>query len=103
MNFHAIFEIPRGEKHPHALFGKLPELTTFAKTDKERKVLSMLRAIRLAGSPYILPPGTPKMTSARPLKIRLSPANTKSSRVTSLARLWPKRRRKRFRNCRRTL
>jgi hypothetical protein len=60
MNFHAIFEIPRGEKHPHPLFGKLPELTTFAKTDKERKVLSMLRAIRLAGSPYILPPGTPK-------------------------------------------
>jgi tripartite-type tricarboxylate transporter receptor subunit TctC len=60
MNFHGIIEIPQGEKHSHPLMGKLPELTTFAKTDKERKVLSMLRAIRLAGSPYILPPGTPK-------------------------------------------
>ena len=60
MHFHAIIEIPRGEKHPHPSIGRLPELTTFAKGDKERKVLSMLRAIRLAGSPYILPPGTPK-------------------------------------------
>jgi tripartite-type tricarboxylate transporter receptor subunit TctC len=59
MNFHAIFEIPRGEKHSHSIFAKLPELQTFAKSDKERKVLSMARAIRLAGSPYILPPETP--------------------------------------------
>jgi len=60
MNFHAIIEIPRGEKHEHPLFAKLPEITSFARSDKERKVLSMARAIRLAGSPYILPPGTPK-------------------------------------------
>ncbi len=60
MNFHAILEIPRGDKHLHPIFNKLPELGTFAKTDMEKKVLSMQRAIRLAGSPYILPPGTPK-------------------------------------------
>jgi hypothetical protein len=60
VNFHAILEIPRGDKHPHPIFNKLPELGTFAKTDIEKKVLSMQRAIRLAGSPYILPPGTPK-------------------------------------------
>lgn len=58
MNFHAILEIPRGERHQHPLFGKLPELGTFAASDNERKILSMFRAIRLAGSPYILPPGT---------------------------------------------
>ncbi|MDH3445692.1 MAG: hypothetical protein OEN50_17330 [Deltaproteobacteria bacterium] len=60
MNFHAILEIPRGEKHPHPAFNKLPELETFAKSDKEKSILALMRAIRLAGSPYILPPGTPK-------------------------------------------
>ena len=35
-------------------------LKSFAKSDKERQVLAMLRAFRLAGSPYVLPPGTPK-------------------------------------------
>ena len=60
MNIHAILEIPRGERHPHPAFNKLPELGTFAKSDKERKILALMRSIRLAGSPYVLPPGTPK-------------------------------------------
>jgi tripartite-type tricarboxylate transporter receptor subunit TctC len=60
MNFHAILEIPRGERHPHPAFNKLPELGTFTKSDGERKVLTLMRSIRLAGSPYVLPPGTPK-------------------------------------------
>ncbi len=60
VDFHAIVEIPKGEKHTHPLFGKLPELESFAKSDRERKVLVMHRAFRLAGSPFILPPGTPK-------------------------------------------
>jgi tripartite-type tricarboxylate transporter receptor subunit TctC len=60
MNFHAILEIPRGERHPHPAYSKLPELGSFAKSDKERKILALMRSIRLAGSPYVLPPGTPK-------------------------------------------
>ena len=59
MNFHAIIQIPKGDHHPHPTFNKLPELETFAKTDKERKILTMFRNFRLVGSPYILPPGTP--------------------------------------------
>jgi tripartite-type tricarboxylate transporter receptor subunit TctC len=58
MDFHAVIEIPRGEKHPR--FAKLAELDSFAKTEKERKLLEMYRTFRLAGSPFVLPPGTPK-------------------------------------------
>jgi tripartite-type tricarboxylate transporter receptor subunit TctC len=58
INLHAILEIPKGEKHPH--FGHLPELESFARSEKEKKILQMFRAFRLAGSPYVLPPGTPK-------------------------------------------
>jgi tripartite-type tricarboxylate transporter receptor subunit TctC len=58
VHFHAIVEIPKGDHHPR--FAHLPELETFVKSDAERKVLSMFRTFRLFGSPYILPPGTPK-------------------------------------------
>ena len=58
MDFHAIMEIPKGLKHPR--FAYLPEIGTFANTDKETKLLSMWRTLRLLGSPYVLPPGTPK-------------------------------------------
>jgi tripartite-type tricarboxylate transporter receptor subunit TctC len=58
VDLHAIIEIPKGEKHPR--FAHLPELESFARSDKERKVLAMYRTFRLVGSPYILPPGTPK-------------------------------------------
>jgi tripartite-type tricarboxylate transporter receptor subunit TctC len=58
MNFHAIMEIPKGIKHPR--LGHLPEVESFAKTEREKKVLAVWRALRGVGSPYILPPGTPK-------------------------------------------
>jgi tripartite-type tricarboxylate transporter receptor subunit TctC len=58
MDFHAIVEIPRGDKHPR--FAQLPELDGFVKSDKERKLLALHRTFRLAGSPFVLPPGTPK-------------------------------------------
>lgn len=58
VDIHAIMEIPKGDKHHR--FAHLPELEEFAKSEKERKVLTMLRAFRSVGSPYILPPGTPK-------------------------------------------
>jgi tripartite-type tricarboxylate transporter receptor subunit TctC len=57
INLHAIMEVPKGLKHEH--FASLPEVEQFAKSDRERKVLAMLRAFRQVGSPYILPPGTP--------------------------------------------
>ncbi|MPZ78143.1 MAG: hypothetical protein GEU77_16655 [Deltaproteobacteria bacterium] len=58
MDFHAVMEIPKGDKHPR--FTKLPELESFVKSEKERKLLALHRTFRLAGSPFLLPPGTPK-------------------------------------------
>jgi tripartite-type tricarboxylate transporter receptor subunit TctC len=58
VDVHIGIEIPKGERHPR--FANLPELESFAKSEKERQILALFRAIRLAGSPYILPPGTPK-------------------------------------------
>ena len=58
MNFHAIMEIPKGVKHPR--LSHLPEIESFARSERERKLLSLWRAFRGVGSPYILPPGTPK-------------------------------------------
>jgi tripartite-type tricarboxylate transporter receptor subunit TctC len=58
MNFHAILEVPKGAKHPK--LGHLPEVESFAKSDNERRLLTMWRVFRLVGSPYIVPPGTPK-------------------------------------------
>ncbi len=60
MDFHAILAVPKAEKHPHPRFAQLPEIETFAKTDKEKKLLSMWRGFRTATSPFVLPPGTPK-------------------------------------------
>jgi tripartite-type tricarboxylate transporter receptor subunit TctC len=59
MNYHAIIQIPKDDRHPHPAFNKLPELESFAKSEKERKIMTMFRTFRLVGSPYILPPGTP--------------------------------------------
>ena len=58
MNFHAIMEIPKGDKHPR--LGHLPEVESFAKTERGKKGACRWRAFRGVGSPYILPPGTPK-------------------------------------------
>ena len=59
MNYHAIIQIPKDDRHPHSVFNKLPELETFARADRERRIMIMFRTFRLVGSPYILPPGTP--------------------------------------------
>ena len=58
MNFHAIVEIPKGEKHPR--FTKVPELETFAKSETDRKLVTVFRSFRNAGAPFVVPPGTPK-------------------------------------------
>lgn len=58
VNFHAIIEVPKGDKHPR--LGHLPELESLARSDKERKVVALARAFRVAGTPFFLPPGTPR-------------------------------------------
>jgi tripartite-type tricarboxylate transporter receptor subunit TctC len=58
VDFHAMIEVPKGEKHSH--FPQVPELETFAKSEIDRKVLTMQRAFRVAGQPFVLPPGTPR-------------------------------------------
>src|SRR5215475_212267 len=58
VDFHAIIEVPKGEKHSH--FPQVPELESFAKSEMDRKVMTMQRAFRVAGQPFVLPPGTPK-------------------------------------------
>jgi len=60
INIHAIMETPKGEKHPHPLFNKLPTLESLAKTDRDRQLINLQRAFRVAGSPFVLPPATPK-------------------------------------------
>jgi tripartite-type tricarboxylate transporter receptor subunit TctC len=60
MDFHAILAVPKTDKHPHPKFAQLPEIESFAKTDREKKLLSMWRGFRTAASPFVLPPGTPK-------------------------------------------
>jgi hypothetical protein len=58
MNFHTIIEIPKGVHYPG--FSHLPEIESFARSERERKILALLRNLRLTGSPFILPPATPK-------------------------------------------
>jgi hypothetical protein len=58
VDVHAGIEIPKGKKNQR--FAQLPELESFAKTEREKKLLEMFRAFRLAGQNFFLPPGTPK-------------------------------------------
>jgi len=55
---HVIMEVPRGLKHHY--FSNLPEIQSFAKSERKRKLLHMVRVFRQFGTPSILPPGTPK-------------------------------------------
>jgi tripartite-type tricarboxylate transporter receptor subunit TctC len=60
MDFHAILAVPKDDKPPHPRLAQLPEIESFAKTEKERKLLAMWRGFRTAASPFVLPPATPK-------------------------------------------
>ncbi|HSE90269.1 MAG TPA: hypothetical protein VLJ79_28935 [Candidatus Binatia bacterium] len=57
-DFHALLETPKGNRHPR--FAHLPELESFAKSEKEHRLLHLQRTLRLTGSTWILPPGTAK-------------------------------------------
>ena len=60
VDIHAIIEVPKGQKHPYPRYAELPDLENFARSDKERKLITMHRTFQLAGAPFVLPPGTPK-------------------------------------------
>jgi len=59
VDLHVILSIPREEKHPR--YSSLPEIDSFVKTERERKLLTMFRNFRLAGAaPFIVPPAVPR-------------------------------------------
>jgi tripartite-type tricarboxylate transporter receptor subunit TctC len=60
VDVHAFIEVPKGQKHPHSRYAELPDLDSFARSDKERKLVAMHRTFQLAGAPFVLPPGTPR-------------------------------------------
>ena len=60
MNFHAIIEIPKRQKHTHTRFAKLPDIENFARSDMDRKLVAMYRTFVGSGNPFVLPPGAPK-------------------------------------------
>jgi tripartite-type tricarboxylate transporter receptor subunit TctC len=62
VDFHAIIEVPQGEKHPK--FMKLPELASLAQSEFDRKVVALQRAFRLTGQPFVAPPGIPQERAA---------------------------------------
>jgi tripartite-type tricarboxylate transporter receptor subunit TctC len=57
VDLHALMEVPRGNKY--ARFSQLPEIETFARSEKEKKVLAMFRNLRMTGSPFFVSPRTP--------------------------------------------
>lgn len=58
VDFHSIIEVPKGEKHPQ--FMKVPELGSLAKSELDRKLVSLQRSFRVTGQPFIAPPGMAK-------------------------------------------
>lgn len=59
-DFHAAVEIPRGHKDARFAHLNLQEIETFAKSDREKRLLTMMRNFRAVGTILLLPPGTPK-------------------------------------------
>ncbi len=58
VDVHASIEIPKGERHPR--FAQVPEAETFAKTDREKKMVEMFRAFRIAGPKFFPAAGCAK-------------------------------------------
>ncbi len=58
VHIHAAIAVPKDAHHP--AFANLPELTSFAKAERERKLLDVFRNFQYPRWPYIFPPGTPK-------------------------------------------
>ncbi|HYT53288.1 MAG TPA: hypothetical protein VEQ38_01140 [Verrucomicrobiae bacterium] len=59
-DFHLAIEVPRGYKDPRFGHLRLPDITSFTKSDRERKLLAMMEGFRVVGTILLAPPGTPK-------------------------------------------
>jgi hypothetical protein len=59
-DFHVAIEVPRGYKDPRYARLRLPDITSFVKSERERKFLTMLEGFRVVGTILMAPPGTPK-------------------------------------------
>jgi tripartite-type tricarboxylate transporter receptor subunit TctC len=57
VDFHAILNVPKANRHVR--FGYLPEIDALVKSEDDRKLVELYRSLRLIGSPFVLPPGTP--------------------------------------------
>ncbi|MGH7827474.1 MAG: hypothetical protein ACREQ7_20145 [Candidatus Binatia bacterium] len=58
VDLHVIMEVPDGSKHPD--FAHLPEVGGFARTERERRLLAILRSFEVFGQPTVAPPGVPE-------------------------------------------
>ncbi len=58
VDFHLAFEVPKGHKVRD--LANLPPVDDFAKSERDKKLLAVLRGFRVVGAPLILPPRTPK-------------------------------------------
>ena len=59
-DFHLAIEVPRGYKDPRYAPLRLPDITSFVKSERERKLLTMMEGFRVVGTILVAPPGTPK-------------------------------------------
>ncbi len=59
-DFHLAIEVPRGYKDPRFTQLRLPDITSFTRNEKERKLLLMMESFRVVGTILMAPPGTPK-------------------------------------------
>ena len=57
VHLHLGVSLPKGSQHPR--FANLPDLDTFAKSQKEHALLTLFRALQLPRWPYFFPPNTP--------------------------------------------
>lgn len=60
VDFHAAIEIPKGRKDARFANLNLPDIENFAKSENEKKLLTMMRNFRSIGTALLLPPATPK-------------------------------------------
>jgi tripartite-type tricarboxylate transporter receptor subunit TctC len=59
ITLHATIDIPKGINHSHPRLAQLPEIETFARTNRDRRIIELFRGLRSIGQPFVLPPGTP--------------------------------------------
>jgi tripartite-type tricarboxylate transporter receptor subunit TctC len=59
-DFHLAIEVPRGYKDSRYASLRLPDITSFVRSERERKLLTMMEGFRVVGTILTAPPGIPK-------------------------------------------